>query len=165
MNKQSLLALAVLAGVALSAAARADDQAEIKALEDRVAAAFRAKDTDRVMSGYVSDESLFVFDIIPPRQYVGAKAYRKDFEDLFAQYPGPLKFEISDLSITADGKLGFAHYIGHLTVTNKEGKQEEFIARTTDCLRKVKGKWLISHEHNSFPADLSTGKADMLSKP
>jgi ketosteroid isomerase-like protein len=44
--------------------------------------------------------SLFVFDCIPPRQCVGAKAYRKDFEDFLAQYPGPNKFKVSDLSVT-----------------------------------------------------------------
>jgi len=32
------------------------------------------------MKAYVDDESLVVFDVIPPRQYVGAKAYRKDWE-------------------------------------------------------------------------------------
>ena len=37
--------------------------------------------------------------------------------------------------------------------------------RLTDRLKKIKGKWLIVHEHGSFPVDLATGKADLLSKP
>jgi ketosteroid isomerase-like protein len=36
--------------------------------------------------------------------------------------------------------------------------------RTTDCYRKVKGKWLIVHEHYSVPVDLSTAKADLASR-
>jgi hypothetical protein len=38
------------------------------------------------------------------------------------------------------------------------------VIRTTDCVRKVKGKWLIVHEHNSVPVDPATGKADLMSK-
>jgi len=124
-----------------------------------------AKDIDRIMSYYVPNESLFVFDCIPPRQYVGAKAYRKDFEDFFAQYPGPNKAEVSDLNVTTDGQLGFAHYVIHMTGVAKDGSKAEMTFRLTDCLKKIKGKWLIVHEHVSFPVDLATGKADLLSKP
>ena len=31
---------------------------------------------DAIMKVYVPNESLVIFDIIPPRQYVGAKAFR-----------------------------------------------------------------------------------------
>ena len=34
--------------------------------------------------------SLFVFDVTPPRQYVGFDAYKKDFEDFFAALAGPV---------------------------------------------------------------------------
>jgi hypothetical protein len=64
------------------------------------------------MGSYVPDESLFVFDAIPPRQYVGAKAYRKDLEDFFASFPGPVEtFEIADLNVVTNGNLGFSHSI------------------------------------------------------
>ncbi|TME75077.1 MAG: hypothetical protein E6I48_07855, partial [Chloroflexi bacterium] len=69
-----------LLGLAAAADATTDDQAAIKKLLNDLAAAFGAKDIDRIMSFYVPDESLFVFDSIPPRQYVGAKAWRKDCE-------------------------------------------------------------------------------------
>ena len=39
------------------------------------------------------------------------------------------------------------------------------VFRFTDVLRKMNGKWLIVHEHLSFPVDPETGKADFLSKP
>jgi ketosteroid isomerase-like protein len=80
--------------------------AMIKALEDRFAAACNAKDVDGIMKAYVPDESLQVFDIIPPRQYAGAKAYRKDWEEFLATLKGPLKYEISDLTVAADRTLG-----------------------------------------------------------
>ncbi len=47
------------------------------------------------MKSYVQDNSLFVFDIGVPRQYVGAAAYRKDWQTFFATFKGPLKFDIT----------------------------------------------------------------------
>ena len=71
-----------------------DDEAKIRALENQFAAAVNAKDLDTIMEMYVPDETLLVFDVVPPRQYVGAKAYRGDWEDFLAL------FEITDLQIT-----------------------------------------------------------------
>jgi len=154
----------LLAGVGATPV-RADDRADVKALEERLVAALNAKDVDRIMACYAPDESLVVFDVIPPRQYVGAKAFRKDTADFLAEFPGPVKFDSSDLAITADGKLAFAHYILHATGTDRAGKQDEYNFRVTDCLSKTKGKWLIVHEHLSVPVDVTSGKADLLSKP
>src|SRR5215469_5540622 len=78
-----------------SVRAQSDDVAQIKALEDRFAAAFRVKDIDAIMKTYVPDDTLFVFDVVPPRQYVGFAAYKKDWEEFFAMVDGPLKFDIT----------------------------------------------------------------------
>ena len=34
---------------------------------------------------------------------------QKDFEEFFAAFPGPIEFELSDLSVMAEGKLGYGH--------------------------------------------------------
>jgi hypothetical protein len=68
----------LLLAVVLCPPTKADALADIKALEDRFVAAFKAKDPDAIMKVYVPDQTLFVFDVVPPRQYVGAAAYRKD---------------------------------------------------------------------------------------
>jgi ketosteroid isomerase-like protein len=117
------------------------------------------------MACYVPDESLLVFDVVPPRQYVGAKAYQKDWEELFAAYPGLAGVEMSDLSVTSEGNLGYGHNIQHSILTDKDGKKATFIFRVSNGYRKVNGKWLISHEHVSVPVDLATGKAELTSKP
>ena len=119
------------------------------------------------MQCYSPGDDLFVYDIIPPRQYVGADAYRKDFADFFATAgAGSLSDQLgNDLAITSDGKLAFAHYTSHMVATDKSGTKIDMVVRTTDCLKKIKGKWLIVEEHNSFPVDVSNGKADLMSKP
>ena len=148
-----------------SVRAASTDEVSIRALENRLAAAVNAKDVNAVMNVYVPDESLFVFDVVPPRQYVGAKAYAKDWTDLFSMFNGPLKFEISDLSVAADGTMGFGHSIQHLTGTDTKGQPVDLTVRVTDVYRKIKGNWLIVHEHVSVPVDLNTGKPDLSSKP
>ena len=146
-------------------AAHADDQADIKALEQRFVTAVKATDVKAIMACYVPDESLVVFDVVPPRQYVGAKAYQKDWEAVFAAYPGAADVEISDLSVMTEGNLGYGHNIQHMTLTDKAGKKMTTIVRVSNGYRKLNGKWLISHEHVSVPVDLATGKAELTSTP
>ena len=151
--------------LALAKVARADDKADIGALEKRVAAGIQAKDADAVMANYVAGDSLVVFDIIPPRQYIGSDAYKKDWAGVFGGCADSPKFEISDLDITADGKLAFSHSIQHFVCSDAKGGKLDMTMRATDAYRKINGKWLIVHEHFSAPIDLATGKADLTSKP
>jgi len=113
----------------------------------------------------VPDESLVVFDIIPPRQYVGAKAFRTNTENFVALFKGPVKFEVSDLHIEADGTLGYSHSIQHVSGTDAKGQPIDLTWRDTAAYRKIGGNWLIVHEHGSVPVDLATGKPDLASKP
>ena len=156
-----IMALApAMAGVALAA----DDEAAIRALEDRFAAAFNAGDIDAMMKNYVSDKSLVVFDVVPPRPHLGADEYRKAWAGFFAHFQGTPKIVITDLGITVDGNVGFSHSIQHVTGTDKQGHPVDRTVRVTDGYRKVGGAWLIALEHVSVPVDLATGTPDLSSK-
>ena len=145
---------------------RAKDLADIRALEDRFMAAFKAKDVNTIMAVYVPDESLVVFDAIPPRQYNGAQAYRKDWESFLATFPGPIEADMSDLDVSVGGgDIAYGRSIQHGIGTMKNGKKLDFTVRVTDGYKKVNGQWLIAHEHVSVPVDLLTAKADLNSKP
>jgi len=108
---------------------------------------------------------LFVFDVVPPRAYPSWDAYKKDWEDVFASMPGPTDVTMSDLAITIAGPVAYARNIQTGYFTGKDGARVDLAVRVTDVLRKVKGKWLIVQEHVSVPVDLSSGKADLMSKP
>lgn len=108
---------------------------------------------------------MFVFDAVPPREYPSAEEYRKDWEELFAAYPGPLSNAISEQSITLVGPVAYGHNIQTGYFTRKDGSRVDVVVRVTDVYRKIGGKWLIVQEHVSFPVDIDTGKADLLSKP
>jgi uncharacterized protein (TIGR02246 family) len=160
----------ILLGIAatapnLSAQAKlaADDKAAIKALYDEFNEAFNKKDVNGIMAVFAKD--VFVFDVVPPRQYPSWDAYKKDWEDVFATFSGPVTNTISDLNITVVGPVAYTRYINDGTVTGKDGSKTHLAVRSTDVLRKSNGKWRIVQEHNSVPVDLSTGQADLLSKP
>lgn len=154
--------LVLAAGYAL--AAKNDDQAQIAALEQRIANGVEAKNADAVMANYVPGDQLMVFDLIPPREYDGWEAYKKDWQGVFDACASPISMKITDLKVVSDGKLAVGHSLQHFNCSTAKGDKINMVMRTTDAYRKVNGKWLIFHEHNSVPVDMLTAKADMSSK-
>ena len=87
MRILTALSVAILASanaVAADQPAADADKAAIQALEDTYNEGFNSKDVDKVMSVYVPGKELFVFDVVPPREYKGWEAYKKDFEGIIA---------------------------------------------------------------------------------
>jgi uncharacterized protein (TIGR02246 family) len=157
VRNSGLLIVAALLAASLCAAApqtsggKSDEQ-EIRALYDRFAAAFRAKDVESVMQNYAPGGELFVFDFLPPGQRVGFDDYKKYYQEIFADVPGQIdKVEFKELSIVADGNLAYSHAVEHFTVTAGDGSKADINLRVTDGLRKINGKWLITQEHISIP--------------
>lgn len=158
-----LVVLAAPAHAAGTAAAR--DKTAIEALEAQFAVAFNAKDVDAIMRVYEPGRTLFVFDVTPPRQHVGAADYRADWVATFKTMPAVFHFSIADLAVTVVGPVAYGHSIQTNTFTRTNGSKGGFVVRVSDVYRKIHGKWLIVQEHVSVPVDLDTGKADLLSKP
>jgi uncharacterized protein (TIGR02246 family) len=160
--RATLFALSI---ITFGTPARADAAADIRALEDRFVAAFKAKDVDAIMKMYVPGQTLVVFDVVPPRQYVGAAAYRKDWQTFFGGFDGPITVDLTDLNIGADRNLAYSHSIQRVTGTDKHGKKLDLTVRVTDIYQKMRGRWFVIHEHVSVPVDLENGKPDLASKP
>jgi len=151
-------------GFATLARAGATEEAEIKSLERNYAKALQAKDLDALMANYDNSPTLVVFDVIPPRQYLGWDAYKKDWQTVLSECTGPMKAELTEMTIVAEGNIGYGHEIQHLSCPPK-GAPLDMTLRATDGYVKKDGKWLIAHEHLSVPIDLATGKGDLTSKP
>src|SRR5262249_44434593 len=163
-----LSACGMVIGVLLqttAACAQASDEAQIRALEDNFAAGVRAKDLDAIMKVYVPDQTLFVFDVVPPRQYVGAAAYRKDWEEFLNDIDGPVNFEITDLAVVAEGNLAYSHSIQHVSGKNKKGDVLDMMVRVTDAYRKIDGHWLLTMNPVPVPFNLDTGEPDLQPRP
>ena len=142
-----------------------ENDADIRALYDRWAKVFEARDIDAIMSLYVSGEQLVAYDVVPPLQYQGSDAYRKDYAEFLNQFDGPLHVEYHDLQVFSSGSVGFVHALERFTGKMKNGQAVDMWLRATSGVVKIDGKWLIVHDHISVPADLDTGKALLDLKP
>lgn len=141
-----------------------DDEAAIRALMDRFAAAFNSGDIDAIMKNYIPGESFVIFDVVPRKEYRGADAYRKDWIDMFSHFKYKPKITITDLNITVDGSVGFSYSFQRVTGIDKQDIPVDRTVRVTDGYRKIGNNWLIALEHVSVPIDLKTGKANFISK-
>ena len=168
---RKLVALSVLTFACVSllwmpkARTAANDEAQIRQLIDRWAKAFRAKDLNAIMSIYQPGQALVAFDLVPPLQYLGSDAYKKDYQDFLAQYQGAIDVEIRDLSITTGDGVAFSHSLERISGTMANGQKSDLWVRAIDCYRKINGHWLVTHEHISVPVDLDSGKAVLNLKP
>ncbi|HEY1680770.1 MAG TPA: nuclear transport factor 2 family protein [Candidatus Tumulicola sp.] len=158
------LALTAAGSTGLAARASSNDSAAIAALYKQFGVAFEHKDLAGIMSVYVPGDSLFVYDVGPPREHRGWNDYREDWKQLFAGFKDNPTFEIIDFGMTIDGDVAFTHGAQRITV-NTGRARTTVVVRVTDVLRKINGKWLIVQEHVSIPVDLDTMKPDPLSKP
>jgi ketosteroid isomerase-like protein len=143
----------------------AETKQKIQQVLDRWERAFEAKDLAGVMSVYAPGDALVAYDVVPPLQYKGAAAYRKDYADFFAQVDGPLKVEDVDEHVMVSRDLALAYGLEHLTGRLKDGTPLDTWLRYSDGLRRINDRWLVVHEHVSVPADLATGKARLDLKP
>jgi uncharacterized protein (TIGR02246 family) len=146
-----------------TANSRAVHETQIRALIDDRVKAVRARDVNGAIAGIASD--ILSFDVVNPLQHIGSDASKKRAEEWFSSFQGPIGYEIRDLSITAGETLAFSHGLSHVSATRTDGGQLDMWWRTTVCFRKNDGKWMITHEHNSVPFDVESGKASLDLKP
>ena len=140
-----------------------NDETAIKRVIEGGVNAVRNKDIGGVMSLYAPE--VVSFDIVPPLRYIGADAFRKVWEEVFSVYQGPIDYEVHDLNITVGDDVAFTHSLNRISGTMNTGQKTNLWLRWTACFRKINGKWLIVHHHNSVPVDLEHGKAVLSLKP
>lgn len=161
-----LLAIGVaLCGLNSRARAQNDDVAEIKGIEQGIASAAQKRDLVAIMKNYPRGDTLVVFDVAPPRQYVGYEAFQKDWQRFLDSFADPISYRMEDLNVIAGNNMAYARMIQHVSAKSRKGEPLNLYIRVTDVFRRTGGKWLIIHEHASFPVNMKTGKADFLSKP
>jgi ketosteroid isomerase-like protein len=83
----------MIAASVVHVSARTSDTAEITALEQRLIDGIKARDVKQIMSCYSDD--LFAYDVVPPRQYVGAAAFQKPWQGFLDMFKGPINAEVS----------------------------------------------------------------------
>lgn len=126
------------------------DEAAIRQLITRWVDAVQTNDLDAVVADH--DQDVMMFDVPPPYEGVrGIDAYRGTWPVFFNWLREGATFELVELDVTVGDDVAFAW--GLLRC----GKPEEFEANPENKLRltmglvKREGRWIIAHEHHSFP--------------
>ena len=126
------------------------DEAEIRDLVERWAKAVHAADMDRVLVEHADD--IVMFDVPPPNDGVrGIKAYCETWPPFFEWQKQGAAFEIVALDVTAGSDVAFAHALLRCGTKEELAKDPDNRLRLTIGLRKEDGRWLVAHEHHSFP--------------
>jgi uncharacterized protein (TIGR02246 family) len=128
-----------------------DDEAEIRDLIEGWSRAVR--DQNRVDIRKDHDADILMFDVPPPFQSRGIDEYMATWELFFASVEKPVKFDFTEVQVTAGVEVAFATAVGHCVNIDKQGRREPLDFRLTMGLRKIAGRWRIVHEHHSLPAD------------
>ena len=128
---------------------KSNDEAQIRQLIENWAQAVRTKDINKLMSHYTPD--ILVFDLAPPLQHAGTDSYRRNIEEWFPTFRGPVGYEIRDLSISTSDDVAFSHSLNRIRGTRTDGEETDVWVRATVGFRKVDGKWKVMHEHVSVP--------------
>jgi ketosteroid isomerase-like protein len=124
----------------------ASNEAQIRRIVNDWARAVRARDMDGALAHH--DKDVLMFDVPLPLQSKGIGAYRKTWELFFANNEGGEgSFTIDQLKITAGDTVAFGHAVLRIAGEPKP------TCRLTMGLKKVRGKWLITHEHHSYPVE------------
>ena len=144
---------------AAKATAKQSDEAQIRQLLDDWKRAFEARDLEGIMKMYAPGDELVSFDVVPPLQYKGYAAYKKDYEEFLAMFDGAPKVEILEIHVLAGKDIAYGYGTERLWGTLKGGRKFDANVRWTDGFRKVGGRWKVVHEHISVPVDFATGKA------
>ncbi len=128
---------------------------QVNAVVDALTRGCAARDPIAVMSHFVREpgDALVVFDIAPPIEDIGYESNLAKLRTFFGGLDGPIVLEWRDRKVTVDHDHAFV--IAHLyfAATSKSGAKIEQQARSTLVLQRIRGRWLIVHEHDSVPAE------------
>lgn len=119
------------------------DERQIRQLLDEWAAAVRDHDLDAVVQNRSPD--IVMFDVPPPLQVKGMEAYKDTWRFYFGD-EGSRLFELRETHIAVGGDVAWVRATLRCTTS------PEPAGRLTMGLRKIDGRWIVEHEHHSFPA-------------
>jgi uncharacterized protein (TIGR02246 family) len=127
-----------------------DDEQEIRALIERWAEAVHAGDLETVLADHTPD--IVMFDVPPPKDGVrGRNAYEATWPPFFEWQRNGASFELVELAVTAGSDVAFAHALLRCGTPEELAADPDNRLRLTIGLRKDGGRWLVTHEHHSFP--------------
>jgi uncharacterized protein (TIGR02246 family) len=128
-----------------------DDERQIRHLIETWADAVHRGDLEAVLADH--SEDIVMFDVPPPYDGVrGIDAYRETWPPFFEWQVRGASFEIVELNVTAGDEVAYAHALLRCGTKRELVDNPENRLRLTLGLRKEQGRWVVAHEHHSFPS-------------
>ena len=126
------------------------DETAIRELLFRWADAVHTGDLETVLAD--RDPDIVMFDVPPPYEGLrGIDAYRDSWPEFFEWQRQGATFEITELDVTAGDNVAFAYALARCGKPEDFEKNPDNRLRMTFGLRKRDGRWIVTHEHGSFP--------------
>jgi RNA polymerase sigma-70 factor (ECF subfamily) len=128
----------------------------VRDLAHRYATAWEAGDVDTIVA-MLADDARYS---MPPRPVWfhgpddgvrGLTAYRETWPPFFRWQAGGAVFEIVSLDVTAGDDVAFAHALLRCDTPDGLARNPRTRLRLTIGLRRENGRWVVAHEHHSFP--------------
>jgi uncharacterized protein (TIGR02246 family) len=127
-----------------------EDVLAIRNVIESWAAAVRRRDFEGILRDHSSD--FVMFDVPPPFQLNGIEAYKKSWDLFFSWSADPIPFDIIEMIVTTGSDVAFVVATMQCAEPGVDGKPKSLDFRLTIGLRKIDGRWIITHEHHSIPA-------------
>jgi uncharacterized protein (TIGR02246 family) len=128
---------------------RASESA-IRALIERWATAVHAGDLDGVLADHSEDVQMF--DVPPPNEVRGIEVYRKTWPPFLERQKRGPRSRSSRLTSPRATMSRSPTALLRCGTEEELRKDPNNRLRLTVGLRKEGGRWVVSHEHHSFPA-------------
>jgi uncharacterized protein (TIGR02246 family) len=107
-------------------------------------------DIETVVADHAED--IVMFDVPPPEDGVrGIDAYRETWPPFFEWQRAGARFELVELEITAGNDVAYAWALLRCGTEEELSTDPRNRLRLTIGLRKQEGRWVVTHEHHSFP--------------
>jgi uncharacterized protein (TIGR02246 family) len=130
----------------------ASDEQQIRSLIEQWAAAVHSGDLDRVLTDHADD--IVMFDVPPPYDGVrGIDAYRDTWPPFFEWQARGASFDIVSLDVSVGGDVAYAHALLRCGMPAELEANPANRLRLTLGLRRERGRWVVAHEHHSFPLE------------
>lgn len=129
---------------------RLKDETAIRRLVQDWASSVRRRDIRGILRNH--SRSIVMFDVPPPLQSKGLESYRETWKTFFSWSDDPPIFDIREMTVTAGPDVAFVTALMRCAGTEATGVHIRLDFRLTIGLRKIRNRWMVTHEHHSIPA-------------
>ena len=126
------------------------DEQQIRQLVERWASAAHQGNLEAVLVDHADD--IVMFDVPPPQHGArGIAAYRDTWPGFFEWQAQGATFDLLELDITAGADVAYAWALLRCGTAQDHAARPDRRLRLSLGLRKERGRWVVAHEHHSFP--------------